>query len=658
MSFDYTLKSGGATPARLQLDYAGALNQAQLEAVTAEPGPLLVIAGAGSGKTRTLTYRVAYLLETGVAPEGILLLTFTNKAAKEMLGRVRDLIPLDLSRLWGGTFHHIGHRLLRRHAEVAGLEDGFTILDREDARDLVAASLSDARIDPKDKRFPKPDVLLEIFSLAANTVREVASLVQQQFPYFVPLLPGIESVRQAYQARKRKGNAVDYDDLLTLPLRVLRENSEVSGYYQKKFQHILVDEYQDTNRVQSDLIDLLAAQHHQVMVVGDDAQSIYSWRGANFANIMEFPERHPGARVIRIETNYRSVPGILEVANRSIANNTRQFPKELRAVRQGKVKPALIAVTDPQQQAAFIAQRVLELRDEGLELADMAVLYRAHFHCMELQMELTRRNIPFQITSGIRFFEQAHIKDMAAYLKYAINERDELAFKRIALKLTGVGPRTADQLWQQRAAGTPWERVRVPDKAAAAWRQWADTHQQVKDARGLGPASQLQVILDAVYDQQLKASYADAGSRAEDVRQLIAFAGGFEDPGEFLAQLALLTNVDGGVEPAQSVPRDREMLRLSTVHQSKGLEWKVVFVMMLCDGLFPSARSLESEGGEEEERRLFYVATTRAQDELYLLYPKIRQGTGSGDIWQQPSRFLEELPKGLCQIWRVRSEPG
>ncbi|GAB4247225.1 MAG: ATP-dependent helicase [Candidatus Methylacidiphilales bacterium] len=657
MSRHYTLKSSGPSATTFHLDYAGALNEAQFAAVTADPGPLLVIAGAGSGKTRTLTYRVAYLLESGVPADRILLLTFTNKAAKEMLERVTNLIPHDLSRLWGGTFHHIGHRILRRHAAEAGLADGFTILDREDARDIITASIPDAGIDPKDKRFPKAEVLGDIFSLAANTERSLAEIVTTQYPYFEDVIEGMNRVHTAYTARKRANNAVDYDDLLRLPLRLFQEHSEICEHYQEKFQHLLVDEYQDTNRIQSDFIDLLAARHHQVMVVGDDAQSIYSWRGANFANIMRFPDRHPGTQIIRIETNYRSVPSILHLANSSIANNANQFAKELRPIREGGSKPAIIPVGDARQQAMFVAQRALELREEGIELSDMAVLYRSHFHCMELQMELTRRNIPFQITSGLRFFEQAHIKDMAAYLKYAINERDELAFRRVALLLPGVGAQTAARLWQARLAGTAWNQIKVPDKAKAAWKQWEETHQQVIEQIGKqGPAAQLKLILDAIYENYLKTTYANAHNRLEDVRQLIDFASGFEDPAEFLAQLSLLTNLDAEGPTPSAPARNDEALRLSTIHQAKGLEWKVVFVIMLCDGLFPSSRSLESTEGEEEERRLFYVAVTRAQDELYLIYPKIRMTGGQGDIWQKPSRFLSEFSENLCQVWRVESD--
>ncbi|NJK91785.1 MAG: UvrD-helicase domain-containing protein [Blastochloris sp.] len=650
----YTLKTAPGTAAA-RIDYASLLNEQQWAAVTAKPGPILVIAGAGSGKTRTLTYRVAYLVEHGVAPDQILLLTFTNKAAKEMLRRVTDLLPQDLSRMWGGTFHHVGHRILRRHAEKVGLEAGFSILDREDAKDLVASCLADSGVDPKDKLFPKAEVLMDIFSLAANKEKGIASILAESYEYFSEFEPKISELSQAFARRKRKVNAVDYDDLLTLTLKLLQEQEDLRAHYQQRFQHILVDEYQDTNRIQADLVDILGGQHHQIMVVGDDAQSIYSWRGANFENIMKFPERHAGAQVIRIETNYRSSPEILQVANATISQNTRQFPKELRAVKQSGVKPALIALDDSRQQAMFVAQRVLELREEGVDLRDIAVLYRSHFHSMEIQMELTRRNIPFQITSGLRFFEQAHIKDVAAYLKFSLNMRDEVAFRRLALMLPGVGGRTALKLWEGVTATEMMKGHKVPAKAATAWEQWANLHEQLRGDASLPPGRRIQLVLEAVYEDYLKVKYPNAENRLEDLQQLINYAASFTDTGEFLAQLSLMSNLDTEAVSGGLVQED-ESMHLSSIHQAKGLEWKVVFVVMLCDGLFPSSRSCETEEGEEEERRLFYVAVTRAEEELYLTHPQIRTSAGYGDTWQKPSRFLMDFPREFCNVWTIRAE--
>ncbi len=485
----------------VQIDYAKELNDEQYAAVTAPPGPLLIIAGAGSGKTRTLTYRVAYLIENGVEPENILLATFTNKAAKEMIHRVGSLLPHDISRMWGGTFHHIGNRLLQRHANALGYGLGFTILDRDDAKALLNGCYADAGIDPKDKQFPKADVALEVFGMAANTRKNLAATIESNYAWFLDQQEALVRLEKVFGERKRAANVMDYDDLLVNTLEVLHQDPALRERYQTHFQHILVDEYQDTNKLQADLIDLLGENHRQVMVVGDDAQSIYSWRGANFLNILSFPDRYPGTRTIFIETNYRSTPAILNLANAAIAANTKQFKKNLHAARPDEgVKPALICLGDANLQAQFIAQRVAELNEEGIELNEIAILYRAHYHAMELQMELTRRRVPFQMTSGLRFFEQIHIKDVCAYLNLAVNPKQEIAFKRIAKMLPGIGEKTADKLWRKFNAGTPLARIEPPAKGAEAWKQWAATHEQLlaeelKDRT----SEQIRLVMEAVY---------------------------------------------------------------------------------------------------------------------------------------------------------------
>jgi DNA helicase-2/ATP-dependent DNA helicase PcrA len=655
MSVEYVLKKSASAPS-VQIDYRAALNDEQYAAVTAKPGPLLVIAGAGSGKTRTLTYRVAYLIENGVEPENILLLTFTNKASREMLDRVGNLLPHDISRIWGGTFHSVANRLLRRHANALGFSSDFTILDRDDAADLAVAALRATGLDPKDKTLPKGAVLLDIFGLAANTEKSISSVVTDHYPYFSPILSQLEAIQRVFRDRKRADNVMDYDDLLVYALALLRDHEEIRRFYQEQFQHVLVDEYQDTNKIQSDFIDTLAAFHHQVMAVGDDAQSIYSWRGANFENVLTFPERFPGTREIRIETNYRSTPEILTLANYAISANTRQFPKNLHSVRPAEKfsKPALICLQDGNQQAAFICQRIEELSEEGIELDEIAILYRAHFHSMEVQMEMTRRQMPFELLSGLRFFEQAHIKDVASFLKFALNPKDELAFKRIASLMPGVGQRTTEKLWEKVAAGAEFAALEPPAKAAAPWKQWVETHAQISSPDLRSRASeQIQIVIDAIYEDYMKTKFPNFSSRLEDLGQLRAFAQNFERTEEFLAQLALMTNVDGG--PRKDSPgRGQPCVRLSTIHQAKGLEWKAVFVIMLCEGMFPAARSIETLEGEEEERRLFYVAVTRACDELYLTYPTMRASASFDDRWQEPSRFVSNFPRGMVNEWKIK----
>jgi len=664
MSRQYTLQrtpSGSA----INIDYAAELNEQQLAAVTATPGPLLVIAGAGSGKTRTLTYRVAYLLENGIDPRNILLLTFTNKAARQMLERVANLLPVDATGLWGGTFHSIGNRMLRRHGSALGYSNAFSIMDREDQKDLISAVVAGAGIDPKEIRFPKSEVLADLFSFTVNTERPMDELLAEKFPYFLPLLEQIKDVHARYERKKKATNSMDFDDLLEKTLRMLKEHEEIAAFYRRQFQFILVDEYQDTNKIQADFIDTLAAEHRNVMVVGDDAQSIYSWRGANFKNILAFPERYTDAQVFKIELNYRSVPEILHVANAAIAANVQQFRKQLSATRPtNSVKPGVVALNDGSEQAQFIAQRILELRDEGIELSEIAVLYRAHYHAIEIQLELSRRGIPYQITSGVRFFEQAHIKDVTAFIRFVANPRDEVAFKRMVKLLPGIGGKSADNLWHA------WERsvhengeinswgdrlraMQVSAKSKKSWEQLAHTLDEIAPGGQPNPPSEMITsIVEAVYDDYAKANFTNYELRREDLNQLAAFARQFKDVHEFLSQLALISNVDA--EPALDQSGDNEAVNLSSVHQAKGLEYHTVFVIWLTDGMFPSTRSLETRDAIEEERRLFYVAITRARDELYLTYPHMRLNAGYGDMFQRPSRFLREIPTKLLEDWQVR----
>jgi DNA helicase-2/ATP-dependent DNA helicase PcrA len=664
MSREYTLQRASSAGS-IHIDYAAELNEQQYAAVTAPPGPLLVIAGAGSGKTRTLTYRVAYLLENGIDPRNILLLTFTNKAARQMLDRVANLLPVDASGLWGGTFHSIGNRMLRRHGRVLDYSSGFSIMDREDQKDLINTVVSNAGIDPKEIRFPKGDVLAEIFSFAINTEQPMEEILAGKFPYFLPLLDKIKDVQARYEKKKKATNSMDFDDLLEKTLRMIKENEEVAAFYRRQFQFLLVDEYQDTNKIQADLIDTLARDHQNVMVVGDDAQSIYSWRGANFQNILEFPKRYPRAQVFKIEMNYRSVPEILHVANAAIAANVKQFRKNLTPTRESKsIRPAMVALNDGSEQAQFVAQRILELRDEDIDLNDIAVLYRAHYHAIELQLELSRRGIPYQITSGIRFFEQAHIKDVVAFLRVVANPRDEVAFKRMIKLLPGIGNRTADNIWNtwekslaEQGEINSWSDRLTPigigAKSKKSWTQLIHTLEEMAPGGQLGsPSEMITSVVEAIYDDYAKVNFTNYELRREDLNQLAAFARQFKDVQEFLAQLALISNVDAEAAPNEG--GDKEAVNLSSVHQAKGLEFHTVFVIWLTDGMFPSSRSLETREALEEERRLFYVAVTRARDELYLSYPHMRLNAGYGDVFQRPSRFLKEIPHTLVEDWNVK----
>jgi DNA helicase-2/ATP-dependent DNA helicase PcrA len=552
-------------------------------------------------------------------------------------------------------------------------------MDREDQKDLINTVVASAGIDPKEIRFPKGDVLAEIFSFVVNTEMPLEALLAEKFPYFLPLLDKIQDVRDRYEKKKKATNSMDFDDLLQKTLLMVQQHERIAEIYRRQFQFILVDEYQDTNKIQADLVDVLARDHRNLMVVGDDAQSIYSWRGANFQNILEFPKRYPDAQVFKIEMNYRSVPEILEVANAAIAANVQQFRKHLSATRESKtLKPALVALNDGAEQAQFVSQRILELRDEGVDLNEVAVLYRAHYHALELQLELSRRGIPYQITSGIRFFEQAHIKDVTSFVRFVANPRDEVAFNRMVKLLPGIGNRTAENLWREwekadlelarpRAGGSRDERVaasiasfgerllamNVPAKSKKMWTQLAHTLDEIAPGGEPNPPSEMITsVVEAIYDDYAKMNFPNYDLRREDLDQLAVFARQFKDVHEFLSQLTLISNVDAEAAPAQT--SDKEAVNLSTVHQAKGLEFHTVFVIWLTDGMFPSSRSLTTRDVLEEERRLFYVAITRARDELYLTYPQMRLSGGYGDVFQRPSRFLQEIPNELVEDWQVK----
>ncbi|MFN6963506.1 MAG: ATP-dependent helicase [Pyrinomonadaceae bacterium] len=699
----YVLKrdAGSALPERLTR-YKSELNEEQFRVVTAPPKASLVVAGAGSGKTRVITYRVAYLIEQGVSPQRIMLATFTNRAAREMLRRVEALTgSQNVHRVWGGTFHRIANLLLRRHATSIRFDQNYSILDTEDARDLLNLCIEDAAIDTKAKRFPKAEVLQDIVSYATNTDMPIDEVIVRKYPYFEPLTAQIKRIDLIYHQRKRERNVMDYDDLLLNLKRLLVERPEVSNVYTEQFQHILVDEYQDTNRLQAELIDLLAVKHRNVMVVGDDAQSIFAWRGAEFTNIYEFPKRYPEAAVYKLETNYRSTPEILGLANVSIANNRRQFPKMLKAVRRSRdFKPALVPCSDVDQQAAFVASRVLELRDEGTSLEDIAVIYRSHYHSVELQLELSRRNIPYRVQSGVRFFEQAHIKDVVAYLRAITNPRDELAWKRILKMIPGVGRATANRIYEaivRTAYGSgrlntdaspaefneSIEALQPPAAAGGsdslaivrsieapaavrskpAWTSFvALLEMLVADENRDKPTKQIEIILANGYEQYLQENHENAESRAEDIRGLALYANRYRSTEEFLSELALLST-ERFKEPQPLVgeevvsgAEEDELLTLTSVHQAKGLEWKAVFLIWAAEGKFPSPRSLKEIDSEEEERRLWYVALTRAKDELYITYPLMMTDYNRQTVLQKPSRFVMECPPALFEIWNLEEE--
>ncbi len=651
--------------------YRQELNEEQFRVVTAKPSAALVVAGAGTGKTRAITYRVAYLIEQGVSPQKILLATFTNRAAREMLKRVELLTgSQNIHKIWGGTFHRIANLILRRHAVSIGYNSNYSILDSEDARDFINVCIEEAAIDTRAKRFPKPEVVQSIISYANNTDSPIEDVIVKKYPYFEMLAQQIKRVDFVYMERKKERNVMDYDDLLLNWKRLLIEKPDIANVYAEQFEHILVDEYQDTNRLQAELIDLLAVKHKNVMVVGDDAQSIFAWRGAEFTNIYEFPKRYPQAEIFKLEMNYRSTPEILGLANVSIANNRRQFPKTLEAVKKSKgFLPALVPCADVEQQSAFVASRILELRDEGVSLEDIGVLYRSHYHSIELQLELTRRNIPYRVQSGVRFFEQAHIKDVISYLRIIVNPRDELAWKRLLKMIPSVGNATANKIYESLAyAENPFALIKKDDfkyqpRSKNNWRDFVELLEKItSDENRKNPAKQIELILTNGYEQYLEENYENAEARLEDLRGLAVYASRYDSTEDFLSELALLST-ERFKEPSPIVGEDvvmggeeDELLTLTSVHQAKGLEWKAVFLIWAAEGKFPSPRSLKEIDSEEEERRLWYVAITRAKDELYLTYPLMIVDYNRQTILQKPSRFIQECPPALFEMWSLEED--
>ena len=659
-----------ALPERLTR-YRQELNEEQFRVVTALPRASLVVAGAGTGKTRTITYRVAYLIEQGVSPQKILLATFTNRAAREMMNRVQNLTgSQNVHKIWGGTFHRIANLILRKHAVSIGFDSNYSILDAEDARDFVNVCIDEAGIDTKAKRFPKPEVVQDIISYANNTDRAIEDVVINRYPYFEPLTQQIKRVDMIYMSRKVERNVMDYDDLLLNWKKLLIQKPDIAAVYAEQFEHILVDEYQDTNKLQAEIIDLLAVKHKNVMVVGDDAQSIFAWRGAEFTNIYEFPKRYPDCEIYKLETNYRSTPEILGLANVSIANNRKQFPKVLQAVKKSKgFAPALIPCRDVEQQSAFIASRILELRDEGTSIEDIAVLYRSHYHSLELQLELTRRNIPYRIQSGVRFFEQAHIKDVISYLRIIVNPRDELAWKRILRMIPSVGNATANKIYESLAySENPFALVKRDDfkykpRAAQSWQTFVNLLENLTaDETRNNPAKQIEMILSGGYEQHLQETYENAEARTEDLKQLAIYASKYESTESFLSELALISTERFGApqnivaEDVVSGGEEDELLTLTSIHQAKGAEWKVVFMIWTAEGKFPSPRALKEINSEEEERRLWYVALTRAKDELYLTYPQMITDYNRQTVLQKPSRFIMECPPALFELWSLEED--
>jgi len=633
---------------KFKIKYAELLNPAQLAAVTHRDGPLLVIAGAGSGKTRTLIYRVARLIESGVPPGAILLMTFTRRAAQEMLERVERLVGEGSRAVAGGTFHSFANNILRRHGVQMGLKPNFTILDRGDMEDVINLLRARMGLASRERRFPKKSTVAEVISMARNKMRELPAEIEADFAHLIEHQAELVAIAQKYEAYKRERALLDYDDLLYRLAELLRQYPQVRQRLTETYRYIMIDEYQDTNRIQAELVQLLASGHRNVMAVGDDAQSIYSFRGANFRNIMDFPELFPGARVIKLEENYRSVQGILDLANEVITRAAEKYTKVLFTSRGGDFRPILVRAQDEHMQSRFVAQRILELREEGVKLGEMAVLFRSSFHSFDLELELQRRDIPFVKRGGFKFIETAHIKDVLAHLRVVANPADAVSWLRALMLVRGVGHRTAERTIETLVSADAPERelARLAQSggrggSAPGYARLAELLAEIR-GESKRPAEQIAATLEYYLPVMREAYPDDYPKRERDLEHFQNITERYRSLETLLADMALEPPNDslGGV--LAEGPED-EILTLSTIHSAKGLEWRIVFVIWAADGRFPGPMSVDEES-IEEERRLMYVASTRARDELYLTYPIYMFDRMNGYIMGRASRFLDDLP--------------
>jgi DNA helicase-2/ATP-dependent DNA helicase PcrA len=644
---------------RFRIDYPGSLNPQQLAAATAGGGAALVVAGAGTGKTRTLVYRVAFLVESGVPPEQIVLLTFTRRASREMLARASALLDGRCERVQGGTFHSFCVGILRRHAPRLGFPNRFTILDASDAADVIDV-LRGAMDLPRNQRFPRKRTLQALFSAVVNQAVPLGEVLEERFPQFAELEPVLAELMGRYEGYKRAHGLMDYDDLLRRTLELFRDHEDVGRTVAAECRHVLVDEYQDTNRMQAALVRAFSSVHGNVMAVGDDAQSIYRFRGADFRNILAFPEEFPGTRVFKLEHNYRSTQSILDLANHLIVQARHKFDKQLFTERTGGDLPAIVTAADARFESRFVCQMLLELREQGVPFRDMAVLFRSGHNSYELEVELNRRNIPFVKYGGLKLSEAAHVKDVLAHLRVLENPRDAVSWNRILLLLEGIGPKTAGQVIEWLLAARD-DRLVLPDRPFSP--RYADGLASLFEllrrirSDSLPLEQQVAAVLD-YYEPILKRQYyEDYPKRLQDLEHFAGVVGSHTDRASLLNALALdpieLTAVD--VEPLEE---DEAPLVLSTIHSAKGLEFRAVFVIHALEGVLPSAYAVGSDDDLDEELRLLYVAVTRAADHLFLSWPMVQYRRYQGQYLTSPSRFVAEVPDRLLEPWSLSEEPA
>lgn len=625
------------------------LNAAQLEAATSMGVPILVVAGAGTGKTRTLVYRMAYLMEQGVAADNILLLTFTRKAAQEMTERAAALINIPGQRVTGGTFHSMANVLLRKYGHYLGYAPNFTILDRSDSEGIINLIKSSLELGGAAKRFPSKRVVCNLLSRSVNKCMNIEAVIEDQYSHLHEYRDDLERVFEHYRKFKFEHGLMDYDDLLVNLRRVMTEESQVREEISGRFKHILVDEYQDTNPIQADIVRLAASVHNNVMVVGDDSQSIYSFRGADFRNIMDFPKVFPKTRIVRLEENYRSTQAILSLTNAIIDQAEEKYSKQLYSNIPGGAKPLVQGTYDEAAQARWVAERIVELRGQAVPLAEIAVLFRSGFHSYKLELELTNRQVVFEKRGGLKLTESAHIKDVLSYLRVTNNPEDHLSWNRILLLLDKVGPKTARNVLERiRAAEDPLLAVRA-FPAGKSWRgglqKLAELLISLRDS-GLKPVAMFDLVMDYYREIFERVYHDDYPTRSRDLEQLRLLVSGYIDLQSLIDDTVLDPPNVADESLGGRLANLPEQMVLSTIHSAKGLEWDHVFVINLANGRFPSCQPFMKQEWEEE-RRMFYVAATRARKRLYLSYPREvmsfdRQAQAGG-----MSPFLAELSPAL-----------
>jgi DNA helicase-2/ATP-dependent DNA helicase PcrA len=646
----YILKDSAPTRSTSSgLDYRKELNAAQYEAATAMEGPLLIIAGAGTGKTRTLVYRVAHLIDQGVDPRSILLLTFTRRAAEEMLRRASLLIDSRCSQVAGGTFHSFANLVLRISGRHIGLSPSFTIMDRTDSEDVIQLIRTEMGLNTKEKRFPRKQTVGEIFSMSLNKQTSLADLLELEYPHLIEVNFELSELFQRYINYKRSKSLLDYDDLLTGLRDLLANHAEARERLSNTYRFIMVDEYQDTNHLQSEIVRLLAATHDNVAVVGDDAQSIYSFRGANFRNIMDFPKHFSGARIIKLEENYRSTQPILNLTNEIIQRAKEGYEKRLFTRKNTGARPKLVQAGSEQMQSQFVCQKILELREEGVPLWDIAVLFRSSFHSFDLEVELTRNKIPFVKRGGFQFMETAHVKDLLAYMRVLANPKDAVSWNRILLLLEGIGPGAAQKITNWLAGGAnAVERLRsysAKGKIAQELKTLAQVLEEAAQAEL--PSEQMQYLLQ-YYVPILKQNHPDDHpKRLRDLEHFQGMTERYRSLERLLSDMALEPPNDS-VAGTLAVDPDEGPLVLSTIHSAKGLEFHSVFIIWTLEGRFPSLYNSSPED-LEEERRLLYVAATRAKQNLFMSYPTRVFDKTLRMVLSRPSQFIDGISSRLLE---------